>query len=520
MHITKFQIVLAMCFITVVGCSNASDSATVKDPLALTGVVQDEGGVPIKNVQVCMLANGACSATDANGLYSIAHDNKLVEPLAVRFAASGYAQRVRRMYTATSQQAATSMRTVDYSAQITLPEEGSDPKSISLKRYTETATLTIAANSMQQADGQIAHGQVDVHMTFWHPLEPLVSVPGSLLAKDSNTVAKGLTTFGMTSIEISQNGNLLQIASGKTLDWSVSEPTVVQQVFNPNQQVVQSMPDLYSLDTNTGLWVFEGNITSGALAYNANTNAFTAHLPHLSSWNIDADAGPQYGGCVTGKVVDPCGNPIANKSVRVWFLGAEQLKDWAAVTTSSDGSFCSPTYLSSFNVAAGGSASTLYFVAGADSWQDTGMCVPAPANCFNCDDEDYRWGTGWCSNCMYNDTSLIYQPAPAIGSEAATRYDNTCNAPSVTVTAYTTCAANNCTKISDVVMNNTATCSKTVSANGTQSTSTPDPCGANGDGKKEGEFCTEGTDTCCPRTDLYCKDSLCVPTTDPNVFIH
>lgn len=519
MHVTKFRLILAMCFATEVGCSTNSDNTMSKDPLSLTGVVQDEGGTPIKNAQVCVLANNVCQVTDENGHYTFAHDNKLIEPLAIRFVAAGYAQRVRRMYTATSTQAATAMRTIDYSAQVTLPEQGSDPKSISLKRYTETATLTISADTMQQPDGQIAHGQVDVHMTFWHPLEPLVSVPGGLLAKDSNTIAKGLTTFGMTSIEIIQNGNLLQIVPGKSLDWSVSEPTVVQQVLNPNQQVVQPTPDLYALDTNTGLWVFEGNTTSGLLTYNANTNAFTAHLPHLSSWNIDADAGAQYGGCVTGKVVDPCGNPVANKGVKVWFLGAEQLKDWATVTTASDGTFCSATYLSSFNVASGNSASTLYFVAGADSWQDTSMCVPAPASCFNCDDEDYRWGTGWCSNCMYNDTSLIYQPAPAIGSEASTRYDNTCNAPSVTVNAFTSCAANNCTKISDVVINNTATCAKTVAPNGTQSTVAPDPCGAHGDGKKEGDFCAEGTDTCCPRTSLYCKDSLCVPTEDPNVYL-
>jgi hypothetical protein len=479
--------------------------------LFIAGTVTNEAGTPLAGATVCFAAANVCVTTDADGDYNVPYDNTQLEPLAVTFKATGYASRTARMRNATSAQATTVMRAVDTQTQITIPTGAAAAVAVKAVHGEAQTTLSIPADALVDPNSNLVAGNANVSLTFWNPIEPLTSAPANLFAADGNK-QKALVTYGMADIEIEQNGQLLQVASGKKLTWSVIEPNDVIATLSPNAVVKSPFPDIYSLNTQTGLWQFEGSQASGAIAYDANTRTIAALLPHLSSWNVDADAGPQFGGCIKGRLVDPCGHPLGNKGYTIWFLGFEQLKDWRGNTSKSDGSFCAMTYLSSFNITAGRN-NINYFISGADSPSDTTMCNPAPAACFNCVDENAPFSTmGWCSNCLMDPT----QKAPvATGTEAPTYYNNSCGAPEINLIPYSTCDAGGCVDVGDIKLPNNATCS----AGTTPATKTtpPDPC-TTGVAKTEGQACAS-TDVCCPRDTLSCLDKTCLRRDQPPVDV-
>jgi hypothetical protein len=486
------------------GGNGSSDSAA--DAIGVFGQVKAEDGTAISGAQVCFVSNGNCITTDASGKFKKAYDNTVAEPIIVQFFKPGYARKVVRMRNSVNSQAGVVLRQIDTLTTVALPAAGASAVVVEALHDDSRSALVIGPDSLVDASGALAVGNANVSLTYFHPLQSLETAPGALNAEDGNGI-KGLFTFGMADIEIEQNGALLQVAPGQLLGWDILEPPTVAQTLSPNGPVSLPLPDLYSLNPNTGLWHLEGTAASGFVSYDANSTTVMTKLAHLTSWNVDGDASAAYGGCVSGRIIDPCGNPIANKAITVWYLGFEQLKDWTGTVTGSDGTFCTETYLSSYNVS-GNRLNINYFVAGADSYTDTTMCNPAPAACFTCVDESVLGATlGWCTNCDLDPSQT--QPA-SYDSEAPTYYTNTCNAPSIDLVPYSSCSAGGCTALGDITLNDSA-CSKTVGTSTTTTTPSTDPC-VSGTGKGLGEPCQQ-SDVCCPRM-LSCLDFLCVPPKD------
>jgi hypothetical protein len=500
-----------LCVGGVFACSDSNNpKVATANEISIFGQVQTEAGLPIAGATVCFPAKSACVTTDADGKYATPYDNKIAEPLVVNFQAPGYARRTARLHNATGSQAPMALRQLDKQVTVALPTGTQAAVDVTVVRDDAQSTLSVPADALVDNNGTPAVGNANVRRTFWHPLNPLVSAPGNLVAETDNGGRKSLETYGMADIEVEQNGALLQVAPGKTLGWSIAEPNAVRQALSPNNDVYNALPDLYSLSTTTGLWHLEGTAATGALTFDANTGIIATRLPHLTSWNVDADAGPKWGGCISGRLVDPCGKPVAATDFTVWFLGYEQLKDWTGNRSNDDGTFCVPTYLSSFNVTAN-RLNINYFISGADSYTNTTMCNPAPASCFNCVDQNPNFSTmGWCSNCFLDPAGI--QPAAA-GTEPPTYYSNTCNAPSIDLVPYSSCGANNCANVGDIVLAS-ATCGANP-PNKTTPAPPPDPCAA-GKGKSLGQECAQN-DICCPHDSLVCEDELCVPNQDPNI---
>lgn len=492
-------------FVACSGGSGSSESAA--DAIGVFGQVKAEDGTAISGAQVCFVSNGNCITTDASGNFKKAYDNTVAEPVIVQFSKPGYARKVVRMRNSDTSQAGVVLRQVDTLTTITLPAAGASAVVVEALHDDSRSALIIGANALVDASGAPAVGNANVSLTYFHPLQSLQTAPAALNAENGNAI-KGLFTWGMADIEIEQNGALLQVAPGQTLGWDILEPPTVAQTLSPNGPISLPLPDLYSLNPNTGLWHLEGTAASGAVSYDANSTTVMTKLAHLSSWNVDSDASAAFGGCVSGRIIDPCGNPIPNKAITVWYLGLEQLKDWTGTVTGTDGTFCTETYLSSWNIA-GGDLNINYFVAGADSYTNTTMCNPAPAACFTCVDEAPPYSTmGWCTNCDLDPTSS--QPANG-GTEAPTYYTNTCNAPSINLVPYSSCSAGGCNALGDITLNDAA-CATTIGTSTTTTTTTStDPC-ISGTGKGLGQPCHQ-YDVCCPRT-LQCLDFLCVPPDD------
>ncbi|HET6343620.1 MAG TPA: hypothetical protein VFH51_01760, partial [Myxococcota bacterium] len=383
------------------------------------------------------------------------------------------------------------------------------------------ATLSIGPGDLvDRESGAPVHGDFNVTMTLWNPAESLTSAPAVLLADSPGAGAPTpLVSFGMAQLELTQNGNRLQVAPGAQLDLHLREPAAAQSAMT--RPALRGMPNLYSLDEVSGLWHLEGTVDSGALAYDAATGTFSARLPHLSNWNVDipADQVALTPTCVQGTVKNSCpaaaGAPLADSNVTVWFMGFEQLKDLHA-KSDANGHYCIGDYLSF--IGSQGKQNVRYFVSGA-SYTDTSMFSggtqnPYPASCFDCektgetfDDRGYTYS--WCSDCSCNDCMDADTAASGLTSGNAIYYPTT-GAGSAVLAGHTSCSQGNCVQLQDVALAGPA-----CAVPGTVPPPA-DPCQA-ATAKFLGDTCVPG-DVCCSDSGaggLTCADYLCVPVAEP-----
>jgi hypothetical protein len=477
----------------------------VPQTVAVQGHVEDDNTRgPLAGVQVCIGGTSTCTATSATGDFKLAYPGKPGDFIALSFQAAGYARQSHALTVVPNAWVPTLLRQVAQVTQLRLPAAGDAPVITSVQVGDVVMAVGIPGGALVDTRGQVATGDAVLSLTHWHPLRSVASAPGRLLAENPNgTRPEGLVTYGMSDIEMSQGGALLQVAPGAHLDWTL---TVPQAIADDLAARPTKLPNLYSLDPATGLWHFEGNVGTGALAYDPNGARFTARLPHLSAWNVDSNEPAAGGGCVQGHVVNPCGTAAANMPITLWFTGAEELKDWHA-TTDGSGNFCIATPLTAFFPSP---QTTHYFISGAQ-YTDTAMCNPvSPATCFNCSPADEALGYSWCSWCQYYDPTFLGQGGSSQTGETPTIYHDGCGAAELSLTGGQFCGGS-CTTVPDAVIAD-PNCSKPVTPGNAPP---PDPC-SQATAKQKGDPCNPATDTCCPAADsLECRDYLCVPKDGP-----
>ena len=152
------------------------------------------------------------------------------------------------------------------------------------------ATLTAGAGTFVTAGGQAISGQVQVHLT---PLDPalaqeLAAYPGSLVGVTGGVPQGLLASQGVLDVTVEQNGQALQLASGKTITVNIPGTALGQ---------LPAQSDLWSFDSSSGYWQHEGTATLSGGVY-------TATLPHLSYWNVDQVIGGGQAACLQGTVIN------------------------------------------------------------------------------------------------------------------------------------------------------------------------------------------------------------------------
>ena len=189
---------------------------------------------------------------------------------------------------------------------------------------TRGAGIVAPAAAFVDQSGTAISGTVQVHLT---PLDPsvgaeLAAYPGDLAARQTDGTSAQLETYGVLDVTVRQDGEELQIGSGKSIDIRIPAPS--SGVSSPPATV-----GLWSFDEDDGVWVEEGVAT-----YNASENTYDATISHLSPWNADA---VQDSTCIRGRVVDQYGNAIPGAMIEakgVSYLG------WSNATAGNDGEFC------------------------------------------------------------------------------------------------------------------------------------------------------------------------------------
>lgn len=130
--------------------------------------------------------------------------------------------------------------------------------------------------SFKDANGNTYSGNVQVALFGLKTSDTYFqeTMPGSLLASDSNGNSKILESYGMMHVQLTGNaGQNLQLANGHTAE--ITFPVDASQ-----SSTAPSTIPLWSFDENLGIWKQEGTATK-------NGNVYVGNVAHFSWWNCD-----------------------------------------------------------------------------------------------------------------------------------------------------------------------------------------------------------------------------------------
>lgn len=232
------------------------------------GLILDTSGNPVSNATVSI---GTTSVqTNSNGLFTIFNASVKERFAHIKVLKSGFIDGSR----------------------VLVPTSGDNRINIMLIPNTPTATVASGVNSevnlpngtkvkfdgaFKDASGNAYSGSVQVGLYHLKPSDTYLSetMPGSLLASNSNGDAKILETFGMLHVELTgSGGQKLNIASGHSAEISL-DIDASQLSTSPT-----TIP-LWSFDEVAGIWKEEGSASKVG-------NKYIGNVSHFSWWNCDA----------------------------------------------------------------------------------------------------------------------------------------------------------------------------------------------------------------------------------------
>jgi hypothetical protein len=165
--------------------------------------------------------------------------------------------------------------------------------------------LSLPANAVVNAATGIAYsGLVDVSMHWFDPSSQAITgltMPGDLRGISKDGYLKGLTTFGMLTVELYGNGGVpLQVAPGKQASLSFPIPSSLLASAPP------AIP-LWYLDESNGLWKEDGTAVK-------NGSNYEGLVTHFTPWNVDV---PTQSVQFTAQLVNGSLLPLSNVPVSV-----------------------------------------------------------------------------------------------------------------------------------------------------------------------------------------------------------
>ena len=518
---SRWLLILPAALTFACGSSKSSSTSAALDKMQITGVVSSEAGAPIANVLVALAGSGN-NVTDANGAFTVAATGaKVGDTQAITLTHPDYSTLNSTVdVVATSTEASFTLRPHGVTQTITLPASATDAPAVIAHAIDDGGTsLVIKAGDLTTASGAAATGQANVRLTYWHPQQSLISAPAPLKGASGTTgVFDELTTWGMTNLEVEQEGELLQVAAGHNLTLNFNVPAAMADGLATIDPNTADAIHLWYADDATGIWQMAGTMASGAVSIDANARTVTAQLPHLSAWNIDGVNATNM--CVTGTIIDNCGKPEGNQKLTLWQMAGGQLAQYT-ITTAADGTFCANLNGSS-NASSGGGTANFYMWVSDYQNPNSAACNPTKqtsftslctnGSSFNCAGVDIYANTTSASAIKKNPVATYKTNAAACGmSEVAVPLCGYC-AGTGSSTNNNNCYNSNGKRIAAM---KSGGC-------GTLPTMTVPWCGAppsnvdvcsTANAKHQGDPCNKPID-CCPNATLTCSDGLCVPLTD------
>lgn len=164
--------------------------------------------------------------------------------------------------------------------------EVSQAQSVSVSDYMP-ARVALPANAFVNEAGQAVAGPASARVTPWDITNAahMSAFPGQRQADGGSGSIVKLISYGMLSVEFTQNGQKLQLAPGKTAEISMMLP-VTQEADGTPIQVGDTIP-LWHFNEARGLWEQQGTGVVVASDESWTGLAVKATVSHFSSWNWD-----------------------------------------------------------------------------------------------------------------------------------------------------------------------------------------------------------------------------------------
>jgi hypothetical protein len=267
------------------GCGGGGSGDDVAPPpplqtAALAVTVIDTQGRFVDGATLSVASTGASATTAANGRATV--NVPVGSEQLLRVTKAGFAEQVQLVTVGSGGAALTAMLVArERAVTIAAIENGG---SASGKHGIK---VQFPPGALVNAQGQPVSGTIEMLMT---PLDTSTSdvaaFPGAFEGTASGVPRSPILTFGTAELVPQQNGQKLQLASGKTA--VVELPLYATALQDGTPIRLGDNIALWSLNTTTGLWLQELQGTVIEQPASPTGRAVRATISHFSWWNLDA----------------------------------------------------------------------------------------------------------------------------------------------------------------------------------------------------------------------------------------
>jgi hypothetical protein len=284
----------------------------------LIGTAVDTSGYSLSNVTVSI--GGKTGTTNAQGWFSISN----ISPgntQVVKFSKTGYAStyQVTNIIQGLSSFVKPALKPVDKT------ETFDATQGATITNSADGSYVKFDANAFSTRLGALFSGMASVSLTSFDPSDEndANAFPGEYIGQAANDTVGSLKSFGFMDVVVTdQNGEELELASGKNASISIQVPSVMQ-----SDAAAMGTCPLWYFDNSTGMWLEEGQGT-----YNASSESFVGNVSHFSTWNYDIMYPRAF---ISGRVVDSNGVPVQGAQVKCWGIGW-YMQRWASGETATN----------------------------------------------------------------------------------------------------------------------------------------------------------------------------------------
>tara|TARA_R110000765_G_scaffold63626_2_gene123795 strand:+ start:147 stop:2045 length:1899 start_codon:yes stop_codon:yes gene_type:complete len=302
---------------------NTNDTGTIDDPSVesihgrIAGIVEDQSGNPIANVEVSTTNENTTTASD--GSYTLL-DVQPADNIVIKFSKPGFASNYEvttliNWETVTSN---TTLLEIDGSATLSSTEAS--------QINVGDVSIDFQANSFIINETQaLYNGTVLVEVTHVDPTtNEIEGAPRDLSAIGFDGSSQ-LVSYGMIDVTLyGESGELLTVVADKPANVMIP---ITNGSLNADYQLSPGdSQSTWSFNPEQGIWVEE---SVGTITGDESGLFFTFEAPHFSWWNCDQGFVPS---CATGRVVDYLGFPV--RSAEVTCAGDQTT---STVSTDEDG---------------------------------------------------------------------------------------------------------------------------------------------------------------------------------------
>jgi len=282
----------------------------------IIGIVYDTQGDPMSGVNVS--CGNATGITNAKGRFQL-DDAPEGKGMVVDFELAGY------MTTQKTIETKKGTERLVYAAMTQIGKTTKVDASTGGTAEHNGMSVEFPANSFVTADGSPFTGEAEVEITFVPTTTGRFTevFPGDFSGVREDGSIAYVESFGFADVNITANGEDLELAEGKTA-------TLTYPIATNQQGKAPSSIPLWYYDFDRGQWLEDGAATLAG-------NEYVGEVSHFTPWNIDK---PIDVCTLTGRVVDGEGNPLPNAFVR---CHSNNEAAWMFTTyADEDGRFTTP----------------------------------------------------------------------------------------------------------------------------------------------------------------------------------